>query len=98
MCQGRPLSLVKRHVYPTLLLALRCLHRWQEQGKMDALRAGGDAGPELGAAALKTQSNLNYAKAQARAFHSMMCQLSGWLAAPVSVQQQAHALYCAFND
>ena len=81
---------MKRHVYPTLLLALRCLHRWQEQGKMDARRAGGAAGPEM--------SNLNYAKAQARAFHSMMCQLSGWLAAPASVQQQAHALYCAVND
>lgn len=24
---GRPISLVKRHVYPTILLALRCLHR-----------------------------------------------------------------------
>jgi len=37
---------------------------------MDARRAG-TAGPEVGAAALKTQSNMHYAKAQARAFHSM---------------------------
>jgi hypothetical protein len=65
---------------------------------MDARRAGGAAGPELGAAGLRAQSNLHYAKAQARAFHSMMCQLSGWLAAPASMQLQAHALYCAFND
>jgi len=38
---GAALSVVKRHVYSTILLALRCLHRWQEQRAAAAVKLDG---------------------------------------------------------
>ena len=88
---GTALSLVKRHIYASVLLALRCLHRWQQRE-----REGGAAGSLGGSTAGPPQ--LVLAKAQAKAFDSLVCQLSRMQAVPSSMKKQANAILRALHD
>ena len=91
---GTALSVVKRHVYSTILLALRCLHKWQLQRAAATAQLDG----RLAQAQQGGKSNGHFAKAQARALDSLVCQLSSWLAVPVDVQLEAQTLFRLLND
>ena len=43
-------------------------------------------------------ANGHFAKVQAKALDSLVCQLSGWLVVPVSVQHEALTLFRLLND